>query len=122
MDKYMEWLALDQELKVLKAKEQMLRKELCEELFEGRVGEFKVDVDTDIYEVRATSKVNRKIDEQVYFSISEELSKEEKDCIKFKPSLDVRKWRKLPEDCILNEAIVESPAMPVLEVTVKVQK
>lgn len=120
-DRYMELLALQQELAKVKKQELELRKELCNELFEGRVGEFKKEFETDRYEVEAQSKVTHNIDKTAFAAIVDELSDEELECIRYKPELDIRKWRKLPEDAILHEVVTEKPATPTLKITLKVE-
>lgn len=118
--KYKKWLGLQQQLAKIKAEELMLRKEICADLFDGEQGEFKVNKETRNLIVVATSKVTRSLDNEALSTMMSDLSDEEKDCVKFKPSLDTRKWRKLPEDCLLNQAVIEKPATPTLTVEVKV--
>lgn len=118
--KYKKWLALRQQLQKVKDEELMLRKEICVELFDGATGEFKAKRETKNLIVEATSKVTRSLDEEALRSISDNLNDEERECLKYKASLDTRKWRKLPDDSLLHEAVVEKPATPTLVVEVKV--
>ena len=116
-EKYIKWHKMAEELKELKKAEQILRRELCDELFDGKHGEFTVSRDTDNFSVTAKSRVTRSIDELVLDTIEAELSPQEQACIKRKASLVLAPYRKLPETSILKEAITEKPAMPSLSIT-----
>ena len=110
------WLSLSQRLKDLKAEEASLRRQLCSELFEGKEGEFKTQLKLGSVVVTGKSSVNRKIDQAVLNTIIDELSDEERMCIRYKPELELKSYRKLPENSLLHECITESPAMPTLDV------
>lgn len=119
MDKYETWYKMSLELKRIKAEEAALRRELCEELFDGKVGEFRVKEEFDDYIVTAESKVTRKLDSPQLDSIWDQLSPAEQGAIIHKPSLVLRNYRKLPDHCLLHSCITESPAMPTLKLEVK---
>lgn len=120
MDVIQQWYTLKQELARIKKEEAALRRRICETLFNGRQGEFTVETETDDYTLKATSKVSRSIDETTLKSLLPELSEEEKTCVRWKASLDTRRWRKLPDNSLLNQAVVEKPAMPTLTLEVKI--
>ena len=113
--KLKKWYELSQKVKELKAKEQRLRREICEEMFDGKLGEFAVGREYGNYSVKATSRVTRSIDETVLESIEEDLTAQELSCIKRKASLVLASYKKLPGDSLLYEAITEKPAMPSLK-------
>ena len=112
--KFKEWKELVNQLKVIKQKEQELRRELCGDMFAGREGEFSVERHMDEYKAIAKSRVTRTIDETVLESIEEDLTPQELGCIKRKPTVILANYRKLPEDSLLFEAVTEKPAMPSL--------
>lgn len=115
-----EWLTLSNELKAIKEKEIKLRREICLELFEGKVGEFKHNADFGMFEVQAESKLNRKVDVVTINAMFEVLTDQEKSCLRFKPEINLTQYRKLPDDSQLHEAITETPSpTPVLKVTFK---
>lgn len=119
MGKIQEWGKLTMQLKAMKEQELNLRKEICDDLFEGRVGEFSVKTLVDGVPVKATSKLNRKLDEASLSVIWDDLSPEEQACIKHKPALQVGPFKKLEKDDkvdLLHEAITVVPATPTLEI------
>lgn len=118
-DKYSDWYKLSLQVKELKAKEIKIRRELCAELFGGRVGEFTVKRDNPIYVLSAKSDVNRNIDETALLIMMDDLTDQERRCIKFSPKLVLGEYRKLDDDSKLHEVISESPAMPTLKIDIK---
>jgi hypothetical protein len=119
MDRYMEWYQLSLELKQLKEKEMKLRKELCEDMFDGKVGRFVVTKDTPDYKVKATSKVTTQLDEDVLKDMYDDLSEIERAAVKFKPSLVAKQYNKLSVESMLHEAVIQKPATPTLKIDFK---
>jgi len=114
--KFLEWRELSKKLKRLKEEEANLRVELCSSIFNA-YGEYKTTVvELDGYEVKAVAKINTKIDEAVFNSIYNKLSPEELNVVKLKPTLDKRKYNKLPDREVLDLAIIETPGRPTLSV------
>ena len=116
MTKIEHWMQLSDTLKSVKEEEAKLRREICDSLFKGKVGEFREKAVIDGYTVVATSKVNRTVDKAVLTSLWEALSEDEKACIEFKPDLKLTNYRKLNDNDMLHEAITVKPGMPTLEV------
>lgn len=117
--KVTDWQELSARLKQVKNEEAKLRREICEELFEGAAGEFSIKRRVGYLDVKATSKVNRKVDEAELDSVWELLREAEKACFKFKPTLQLAKYKALKKaDLVVHlyDAITESPGMPTLEV------
>ena len=114
IDKWKETLA---KLKKYKKEEIKLRKEICEEMFKGKTGEFTVtlELENGMY-AKAYSKVSRVVDKGVLTAIWSEMSEKEKQVFKMKPALQIKAYRELPTYSIVHEAITEKPATPVLEV------
>ena len=121
-DKLERWLTLANMLSKIKKEEVDLRREICLEFFQGRVGEFKHHDTIDMFEVEAQSKINRKVDPVTISAMWDDLSISEKACIRFKPELNLAQYRKLPEDSQLHEAVTETPSpTPVLKVKLNIQ-
>ncbi len=114
--RFVEWNEISKQLKALKTKESSMRKELCEEIFKGRVGNFKEKIELDGFLITAKSKTSTKLDESVLNSVWEKLTPVEKAAIKFKPDLVAKKLKDLDENCLLMQAITEKPAMPTLKI------
>jgi hypothetical protein len=110
------WMLLSSSLKRIKDEEMTLRREICEEIFAGEVGEFRKKAEYDGRTVTAISTVNRSVDKAVLSSIWEDLSEAEQDAINFKPEISVSKYKKLEGKLLLNEAITVKPGAPTLEV------
>lgn len=116
-EKLKNWLSISKTLSRVKKREVELRREICSELFNGKIGEFKHKEVIGEFEVEAQSKINRKVDPITVSAIWEILSNSEKACVRFKPELNLSQYRKLPEDSQLHEAVTETPsATPVLKV------
>lgn len=118
-ERLVEWMKVSQKLKELKAEEQALRKELCSILFDNQSGEFKTSTETEHLVVVAESKVTRNIDATALTTMLSDLTDQERKAINYKPNLVLREYRKLPEDSKLHSVIIERPAMPTLDVTIK---
>lgn len=119
MEKYYRWLDLSQELRSLKAEESKLRTELCNDLFSEYPGIDIVKIELeDGTEVKAKKKLNRSIDERVLNNIWDKLSPTEMDAVKFKSSLIASKYRDIPDNSLLNEAVTVKLGRPTLEVKI----
>jgi len=116
IQKFLEWRELSKKLKQLKEDEANLRVELCSSIFDAH-GEYKTTViELEGFEIKAVAKINTKIDEAVFNSIYNKLSPEELNVVKLKPTLDKRKYNKLPEREVLDLAIIETPGRPTLTI------
>lgn len=117
MNKYLVWRQMSIKLKALKAEEMKMRKELCIEIFDGQLGEAtkKFEIDEG-YTVHAKSGVSHKLDERLVNQMFNEFSEEDKNALKFKPSLKLREYKKLGDDSLLHEAVEVKPSAPTLKV------
>lgn len=116
MDKLERWCELSAMLKSIKKEEGELRREICAELFEGKIGEFTVKTEYLGTNVQAKSVLNRKIDEPALGAIWHELTDKEKAAIKLKPTLTLPGYRAIDEDSLLHQAIIVTAGMPTLKV------
>ena len=110
---FLEWQRISDEIRALKEIEQSLRKELCKDL---GLSDKSVSIEQDGYKIKGTPKFYHKIDEAVLSNIEGDLDEYEKNCLKYKPALDVRKFKALPEGGLLSQAIYVTPGMPTLKV------
>lgn len=65
--------------------------------------------------VTIITKLNKKLDLAVLGAVWTDLTDAEKLCVDMKPNLNA-KHKKLPDDSLLWQAIIVTPAMPVIEV------
>ncbi len=119
MDLLDKWINVSTQLKALREEETKIRRYLCEALFLGRLGEESAKFETTDYKFEAKNVVSRSVDSGVLQAIMDELSETEKACISYTPKLALRKYRKLSNDSLLQEAVIEKPGMPQLKFTEK---
>ncbi len=116
MNKYADWLQKSLELKDLKAAEMKLRKELCTEIFGGKVGKMRKKFMSDEFEVTAENSVAKKVDKEALTEMWDELSELEKAAIKWDPSLVAAGYKIVGENSILHECVTTKPTTPTLKV------
>jgi len=116
LDDYLYWRNVAQQLTTLKAKEVKLRRELCNGLFEGRIGSFTVKKDIDDWQITAVSKTTLKLDQEAASAMYGDLTDAEKNSLKSELKIVKKFFDALPADAILFDAITEKPAMPSLKV------
>ena len=117
MSVYEEWLAISANLKLMKSAELELRNSICKEFLidklEGAATCYKEGLS-----ITATAKLTRSIDREVLEAIWGDLTDEEKECIDYKPSLKLAKYKTLEHDgCLLMDAITIKPAQASLKIT-----
>ncbi len=115
----LEYIKIACSLKELKEAELKIRKYLCEVVFSGQQGELSAKFETKNFSFEAKSVVNRSVDVGVLASINSDLTEEEASIIRYKPSLDLRKYRALPATSLLQEAVIIKPGTPQLKVKMK---
>jgi len=103
-------------LKTLKAKEMRVRKELCNEIFEGQTGALKKKFEEDGYKIQAESGVGYKIDEASLKAMWEEITETEAEVIDWKPALKLAAYKKLPTHMLIHECVTSKPSAPTLKV------
>ncbi len=116
------WGIAKAKLDYWKAEEERLRREICEELFQGRVGVFKssCEVEGPEYSIRlkAKSVVNVKVDEVILTQLSNDgkLTTADNECFERKLKIMTGSLNKIPGDSAVWGAITKTPGMPKLEV------
>lgn len=109
------WVTSKEKLDAAKAKEVELRLLICEQILDGKIkGSFKSTIEG--YVLTATAKLNNKVDADLLKTIWEELSPEEKRCIKFKPNLIAKEYNKLKGTYELFRAVDSKPGTPSLAI------
>ena len=110
-------------LKHWKDMEAKLRREICEEIFDGETGKFNKLVNIEgedvAVKVKAFSVTNLSVDEAKLTALYEagELSKDDSACFETKLAIKEGLLRKRPIDSPVWRAVMEKPGMPKLEVT-----
>jgi hypothetical protein len=117
--KLSKWYDLASRLRQVKNEEANLRREICEEIFEGATGEFTKKQFVDSVEIKAKSTVNRSLDVAILDAIWENLTEAERSVIAYKPYLKTGDYKKAVKAGLIDtlfEAITEKPGMPTLEI------
>jgi hypothetical protein len=112
-----EYRVLAGELKLLKQKENQMRRDICSILLRGRhVGTHTFALHG--FEVKAVRKNNLSFDQELVADLiaSEQLTNEELRAIRTKYEVNKRNYDELDDGSALDEAIVSKPAMPTLTV------
>lgn len=105
------WGVWKESLAEAKEKEMSFRKHACKLIFNNSESEESKEVVKGVFKYKAKQGLNRSIDKSALESIYNDLSDEEKKCIKWEPKVS---WTKIPEDSILWDIITEKPATPTL--------
>lgn len=111
-----DWKFAKQQLAIWKSAELELRNEICDQLFNSRVGWFTVNDQEN--GLSAKSKLKYNVDAVILKELELEqlLSQEDVNCFKPKVELNESKIKKLPKESNLWKAITVSPATPELKV------
>lgn len=110
------WMDLTAQLKTTKDEEMEIRKEVVDHIL--IIGSGKSAPKTGLigpFELTATPKTNLKVDKELLKTLWPSLSKEEKTCFKFDPSLKSAEYNKLPADSDVHRAIEATPGAPTLK-------
>ncbi len=117
-----EWRKLARLLAKYKKSEFALRKDIAEATLKpddfNALGNGKVTVEDGNTEYAIVRNTVLGVDKAVLEAIYQDLSDEEKAVIKYEPKLDLRKYRNLPEDSILHDAVVSRLAAPIIKLKV----
>lgn len=110
-----DYRVLKQKLADVKQEEMDLRVEICETIGKGlSVGTHNFS-EYDGIKVKLVNKLNYKIDKTILETLV--LSDEELECVRWKPDLNLTKYKELSDDIDdLNEAIIITNAAPALTV------
>jgi hypothetical protein len=119
-NKLREWSEAKASLDHYKKHEGKLRREICEEMFEGKTGKFTCTetIDGDVL-VTAKSVTNLTADEEMLLQLHTDgfLTPEDDLCFERKLKIKDSDLRKRPATSNVWKAITEKPGMPKLEVT-----
>ena len=116
MSLYEEWLAAQDDLRIAKARELALRKEICDEILVEKLEGSKTVV-ADSFKVTATAKLNRSIDREVLETLWDDLTDLEKEAVVYKPSLVLPIYKKIEgSNSRLEEAITVKPGLSSLKI------
>lgn len=108
-------MALQSQLKTIKAEEVKLRKEIAEDILEAEeVGTHTIT--SGMFVCKATKKVTYSLDREALENIWGDLSDEEKDVIDYKPALKLRDYKSV-DSGLLDEAITVKPSMPSIAIS-----
>lgn len=111
MNIYNDLIEAQAKLKFWKAKELTIRNEILEEMA-GPKDEGAVSKTVDGLKITATYKMTRNVDEAVLDSIIDKLTDEELECVKFKPTVILKNYRKLEDEgkSKLLDAVILKPS------------
>lgn len=113
--KIQEWLSIKEEIEELQKKERELRVVIARHVLDGKVEGSRTDV-IDGIKLSATGVVSYKLDQAELSIIYDDLSDDEKECVRYKPELNLKNYRKLSADCELSRVITSREGMPQLKV------
>jgi len=114
---YNDWLTAKKNLTKFKTDELKLRNEIIQTFIDNEVsGNLKFQ--KGHYKITIGLSLNNQLDESVLNTIWEDLSDEEKNCIKYKPSLIAKDFKELSGNEKLFEAITIKPRQSTLKIEV----
>ncbi len=119
MNKVEKWQDASKRLKDTKVEEADLRRELASETIGDTAmknGRVTVSKSLAGYPVKAVQELGYSLDLSVLASIWDSLTPADKEAIKLKPNLQTGKYKKLPTDSLLHEAVITKMAMPTFTV------
>jgi len=115
---YEDYLEAKAKLNFWKKKENELRVSILEDMEDPAIQKGTVKKQHLGFSVKATYKLNESIDEAVLDRLMGELNDEEKDCLKFKPSLIQKNINKLDNKSKLFSCITSKPGLGSIVVEV----
>jgi adenylate cyclase len=113
-EKVKAWIVQKDKLAAAKIAEGELRAEICEHILAGKIKGAKKGI-IGVYVLIATAKLGQKIDKDALKSIWTDLSKAERQAIRFKPELIAKEYKMLGAKSILHQTITSKPGTPGLE-------
>lgn len=111
--KVKEWIEVASKLSSLKLVEKELRQEIADHILKDKIKGAKKGV-IGPYILTATAKLNTKVDRDLLKTIWLDLDLVEKAAIRFEPKVIAAKYKVVPENSILNQALINKPGMPGL--------
>ena len=117
--KVVQWYKLQKLLKISKAEEMSLRKHIVSALTNNATLKSKT-IEIAGFELKAELKVTYSVDKEAISELYENLTWEEKDCVKWTPSIKIKEYNALPitpsESTLKTEIVTVKPAAPTLTV------
>lgn len=107
------WILAKAKLNTAKKQELELRLPICKEILADKVKGAKKRI-IGGFILTATAKLNEKIDADLLKELWPGLTAEEKNCIKFTPSIKAKEFNKLKSALLLHRAIDSKPGTPTL--------
>ncbi len=112
---YNNWIEAKAQLDKWKKQESDLRKKICTHFLEGQVVGTHNFTKGD-YLIKAVKKITTSIDEEALSAVWDDLTEDEQECVKFKPSIVSKAYKECDEHTTLDQAITTKPAMPGLTI------
>jgi len=116
IDHFLAWKKLSKDLKELKETEAKARRVLVQQILGEPTGAVKEIVNLDGFKIVAQVKINRSLDLTILNAMYDELNEAEKNALKYKPTLVAAKYKMIPKDSLLHDAVIDKLAMPSLTV------
>lgn len=120
-----EWSSINIELKVLKEKEMLLRKQIVDSCFpKPKEGSNTLDLAND-WKLKCNYKLSRKVDKAAIKSVLAEMPEgSEEKLINYKPELKLTAYKNLPkEECkVFDQLLTIKPGTPSLELVAPKEK
>jgi len=108
------WKKLYSKLQMIKLEETNLRIAICNKIFKDEYKNKTLNINN--FKIKATAKINTKIDNAVLDTVWQKLTDNEKLCIKFTPELIKKNYDALSNSKILDECITRKPGTPTLDI------
>ena len=113
-DKLEEYRVIKNDLATLKKDEMDLRIVIAEELSAEGLAAGTHNFDFPGMKVKIVSKLNYKIDKEILEGVY--LSEEEAECVRWKPEIDLKKYKQAEDTDSLDEAVIITTGVPTLTV------
>ena len=112
-----EYREIQKQAKAIREKEVELRKKIASYLLKGK-GEGTHKFDFGDFEVKAVKKMNYSLDDDLLSTLWEDMSNEEREAVKFKPSLVIREYKQIEPESreTLDLCVVVKPGMPTISI------
>lgn len=110
------WIKLSAKLKEIKKEEMELRVAIASAVRGAQTLPINIKKKSNGTEIQVLQKEIFNIDAEVLHAIENELSQDEVKAIKYKPSLIMKAYNKLPSNSLLDEAVITKPASPTIKV------
>jgi predicted lipase len=110
-----EWANVKEELAKLQNKERDLRLQIAPEVLQDKLEGSKTVV-IDGWKLSATAVLNYNVDEEELELRKNELTQRDWEALRYKPTVNTTKFRKLDNDSALHRIVTAKPGMPQLKI------